>query len=562
MRLKENPLFIFSNTLIKHKSYFILGLIFAILTSITDLGVPYYIGKIIDNPINLNLTVFFLFLCIFLNTLFITTKDYLFFMFSEKSILDIMKNTFFKIVRYPLSFYDRTKTGELYSRINTDISALRSVFSEQLAALIYNPFIILFCCFNVFRINYKLALIIVLILPITIYVMRIFGNKIKQKSREIFNQYSSANIILSENLKLIRTVKNFNNELHASKEYNKSLDEVLSKTRGATILKSFLNGASSLILLCSLVVIIWYSSKLLFAGSITIGKLAELLINTIYITNGFTRFSIVYANIQKTAGAAENLKKLLNEETENIESVSKPLSFNSNILFDIRAFSYPIRDKIILEQIRLDIPKGQNIGIIGVSGGGKSTIIKLLMRLYDSYEGYILLDGEDIKKLDISSYRQLFGIVSQEVDLFSTSIKNNIRYGNPEASEGEIYEACKIANAFDFINELPEKFETLVGDNGMMLSGGQRQRLAIARAVIKKPQILILDEATSALDIETELLINKELAEYMKNKTVVVLSHKPSIMRSMDKIYRIHDNTITLINKQEYLATFGIKEVV
>lgn len=554
MKYKMNSLLLFSGILVKHKYYFIFGLLFAILTSITDLGVPYFIGKIIDDPDNLESIIIFLLICVFLNTGFVIAKDYLFFIFGEKSILAIMKDLFFRIIKYPLSFYDRTKTGELYSRINTDVSALRNIFSEQLAALLYNPFIIIFCCFNVFRINQNLAILIMMVLPITIYIMSVLGKKIKQKSKDIYNQYSSANVILSENLRLIRTVKNFNNELYASKEYNNSLDEVLKKTKGAAILKATLNGISTLLLVCSMVVIIWYSSKLLFAGEITVGKLSELLINTIFITNGFGRLSVVYSNIQKTAGAADNLKELLNQDTEQIVSNYKTLPFIESIIIIIKSFSYPTRNEIILKNLKLNIKKGQKIGIMGVSGGGKSTITKLLMRLYESYKGKILLDGKDIRQLDISSYRQLFGIVSQEIDLFSTTIINNVKYGNFSATNEDVLNACKIAKILDFIKGLPEQFNTIVGENGMMLSGGQRQRLAIARAIIKQPEILILDEATSALDMETELLINEELYNYMKNKTVIVLSHKPSIMKFMDKIYKIDKKGIIDVNKTEFLS--------
>lgn len=478
-------------------------------------------------------------------------------MFGEKSVLNIMHQTFSKLIKYPVSFFDKNNTGELFSRINTDITSLKSIYSEQLASIIYNPFIILFCALNVFRINWKLAIIVLIILPTCIFLMTKFGKKIKQQSKSILDQYSIANIILSENLKLIRVVKIFNRELFESKRYSNALECILIKIKNAVILRSALYGVSSLLLITSLTIIIYFSSQLLHQGIISTGQLTELLINVIYINNAFANISIAYTNFQKSSGATENIHNMLNEKIEKIIPDSPVVHFQHKLIININSFSYPVNiHQPILESVNLKIKKGEKIGIIGVSGGGKSTIIKLLLQLYNSYDGEILLDGLDIRKLDLSSYRQLFGVVSQEVDLFSASIYDNIRYGNLTASEGEIIDAAIIAGAFDFINSFPKKFDTLVGENGVMLSGGQRQRIALARAIIKDPEILILDEATSALDIDTEHFISSSLEKKMINKTIIILTHKPSLIKSVDRLYKIQDKLVTEISRDQYVASF------
>lgn len=564
-KIRNVGFYTFKQDILKYKKNFISGTAFIILTSITQLSIPFLLGKLIDSTngkipdINLGLGSLSLFVCIIflLNSIFKLIKNYFFVAFSEKVIAQIMNRVFLKLVKLPLEFYDKNLVGDIFSRINTDIGMLRNMFSEQIASAIYQPFIIIFCFLYLFIINYKLTLLLLLIFPPVIYFSLKLALKVKKLSTETLNYNASANVILEESLQLIRTVKLFCNENLESSKYEKYLNKAVNKSIATSVSRILIEGLASFVLLFGIFIIIGYATSLVSSKIITIGELVEFIVCIIFIGNAFSAISIALGSIQKSSGATDRIKNIMNEKEEEIQGTPSRnlILFENNIRFKNIHFNYPARNNVIIfNKLNLTINKGEKIGIIGESGAGKSTILLLLLRFYEPQEGEITLDGININSIPLSSYRTLFAIVSQEVKLFSGNIKDNIIYGVQDSTEEDIIIACKKAKCYDFISKLPQKLYTLIGENGITLSGGQRQRVAIARAIILNPQILILDEATSALDSDTECMIEKSIIDAMKDKTMIVLSHRLSIIKKMDRIFKVEKGNLIEVDKTSIVS--------
>jgi ABC-type multidrug transport system fused ATPase/permease subunit len=302
--------------------------------------------------------------------------------------------------------------------------------------------------------------------------------------------------------------------------------------------------------------VVWYGASLVQSGEMPFSELMTFIFYTMFIGGSIGGLGDMYAQIQKTLGASERLLEILDETSEvEIESTKAVTAINGTISFQNVKFTYPTRpDVTVLKDISLDVAAGRKIALVGYSGAGKSTIVQLLMRYYQPVGGKVLVDGQDIQGLDITAYRQNIAVVPQEVMLFGGTIRENIAYGKPNATEDEIREAARKANALDFITSFPEGLETVVGERGVKLSGGQRQRIAIARAILKDPKILILDEATSSLDAESEKLVQEALDGLMQNRTTIIIAHRLATVRNVDCIYVIKDGTILESGTHDELA--------
>lgn len=553
--LKKACNFLFSNfrmSITMNRKYFLIGILMVLCTSMTQVSLPYLLGQFIDmlsgNFYISDVVIWTVLLfCIFgLNTIFALIKKYNFALFAEKMTISITKILFSKIIRYPISFFDENHIGELISRINYDLQALKKIFSEQIAQLLYQPFIILFCVCNLFLINIQLALLLFSTFPLIFYWSTILGNKIKKLSKESYDLYANANNILTEDLHLIRVIKCFSSETLEESKYHSALLNIEKKSISISFTIILLQSIISFLLLTGLAIILIFAILLINKHEITTGKLFEFVMCTIFIVNSFSNMSSVFSTIMKSLGIVETFQNLLNVKEEQAYGISLKSNFQK-IQFKNVCFEYSIRPIQVLNDICFSIRKGDKIGIIGESGGGKSTLIQLLLRFYRPVKGRILIDGNDIFSISLSDYRKMFGVVPQDIKLFSGSIKNNIMYPSSSISMDEVISASKQACAHDFIQALPQGYDTIIGENGITLSGGQRQRIAIARALTQHPQILILDEATSALDIETEKSINVFLSNIASKITIIVLSHRLSIIKQMNRVYEIKDKCLTEI---------------
>ncbi|MEQ8242237.1 ABC transporter transmembrane domain-containing protein [Fulvivirga sp.] len=546
-----------------YKTTFIFGMICLIFSSTTLLVFPYLAGKLMDvasgKPWIVNsITQITLGLIgvLFFQSIFSFFRVYLFAQVSERSMADVRKAVFSQMVMLPTTFFDSRRIGELISRITSDVSMLQDTFSTTLAELFRQIATLIIGVGIIFYIAPKLTLFMLATFPVLVLSALVFGKSIRKLSKATQDKLAEANTVVEETLQAINVVKAFTNEIFEKKRYAKSLDEVVNialKTatyRGAFI--SFVIFA----LFGGIVAVMWYGATLVESGAMTVGDLLSFVLYTTFIGGSIAGLGDIYGQVQRAIGASERVLEIIDEHREDINEFTHKSKLKGEISFKNVVFAYPTRKELsVLKDISFNIGAGQKVALVGQSGAGKSTIIQLLSRFYDVSEGEIQMDGKALADYDLSLLRQNIGLVPQEVMLFGGTIKENIAYGKPNATDEEINEAAKKANAFEFIEKFPEKMETIVGERGVKLSGGQRQRVAIARAILKDPAVLILDEATSSLDAESEHLVQQALDELMKGRTTIMIAHRLATIRKADKIFVLKEGEIVEQGSHEELSS-------
>jgi ABC transporter fused permease/ATP-binding protein len=537
--------------LLPYKWAFFLGLVFLLFSSLTLLTFPFVAGKLIDTAqgsdwiVNdVNSIAWILIGILAVQSIFSFFRVWLFALVSERSMRDIRHALYSKLVRLPMTFFDKRRTGELISRITADVSQLQDTFSTTLAELFRQVVTLVagvgFLLYN----TPKLTLFMLATFPVLVLIAMVFGRFIRNLSKKTQDELAAANVIVEETLQSIGTVKSFVGEAYESERYGKGLYSVVgvalttAKYRGAFI--SFIIFA----LFGGIVAVMWYGASLVAEGAMSVGELVSFVLYTTFIGGSIAGLGDIYSQVQKAIGSSERVLEIMDEGPEAEAGVVAD-RFLGKIEFDQVGFTYPTRPEVeVLKQVSFQIQPGEKVALAGHSGAGKSTVIQLLLRFYDVEKGQILVDGRDVREWDLRSLRSKVGIVPQEVLLFGGSIRENIAYAKPGATEEEIILAAKKANAWQFISQFPEGLDTLVGERGMKLSGGQRQRVAIARAILKDPAILILDEATSSLDAESESLVQQALDELMKGRTTLIIAHRLATIRKVDRIYALSEGRI------------------
>ena len=527
------------------------GLVFLLFSSLTLLTFPYVAGKLIDTAqgsewivTDVNSIALILIAILAVQSIFSFFRVWLFALVSERSMRDIRQALYSRLVRLPMTFFDRRRTGELISRITADVSQLQDTFSTTLAEL-FRQVITLVAGVGFLLVNTpKLTLFMLGTFPVLVVIAMVFGRFIRRLSKKTQDELAGANVIVEETLQSISTVKSFVGEAYESDRYGKGLNRVVkvalttAKYRGAFI--SFIIFA----LFGGIVGVMWYGASLVASGEMSVGELVSFVLYTTFIGGSIAGLGDIYSQLQKAIGSSERVLEILGEETE-AEGGSKAVRFEGKIEFDQMGFRYPTRPEIqVLKSISFLVNPGEKVALAGHSGAGKSTIIQLLLRFYSCETGEIRIDDRNVEDWDLKALRSKVGIVPQEVLLFGGSIRENIAYAKPEATEEELIAAAKKANAWQFISQFPEGLDTLVGERGVKLSGGQRQRVAIARAILKDPAILILDEATSSLDAESEALVQEALDELMKGRTTIIIAHRLATIRKVDRIYVLSEGRI------------------
>jgi len=472
---------------------------------------------------------------------------------TENTLKDIKTKAFQKLVNFPIKFYNSNKVGELTSRIATDINLLQETLNTTIAEFFRQFITIIIGVGFIVYASWILALWMLAVIPLVSIIAVIFGRQVKKLSTRAQDESAKSNAVLDEVLTGIFNVKAFTNETY---EYNRYYDKVNNVAK-LSIKNGLLRGAFVSFIVFALfgaIVFIIWKAKTMVPSQISNEEFYAFVLYTIFVGASFGALPDLYAKIQKAIGASEYLMNLLNEPVEETEEKEALPVFNGNITFDNVHFSYPSRPDVeVLKGISFSAKHGNTVALVGSSGAGKSTISSLLLKFYEVNAGTIKFDNHDINDFSNESVRNQIAIVPQEVILFSGSIRDNIVYGDLEATDDEIMKAAKKANAFEFIEKFPDGFDTEVGDRGIQLSGGQKQRIAIARAVLKNPKLLILDEATSALDTESEKLVQDALEKLMANRTSIVIAHRLSTIKNADIILVLEDGQVKEQGKHEDL---------
>ncbi len=539
--------------ILPYKGKFVLGLIALVLSSATLLSFPYFSGQLLDVASgktggyfsSINQIAIVLAVILFIQSIFSFIRVYTFALVSENTIADLRKSVYQKMIAQPMGFFDTHRTGELLSRITADVGTLQDTFSITLAELIRQVLTLTIGIGVIFYFTPKLTSFMLLTFPVLVLLALVFGKYIRKLSGKTQDHLAEANVMVEESLQSISVVKAFTNENFEIARYAKALSNVVTiSIRGARYRALFI-AFIIFAVIGGMVAVGWYGALLIQQGKMTHGELFSFILYTAFIGGSIAGIGDIFTQLQRSIGASERILEILHYEDEAPANEGIKAPIKGNIDFQNVSFVYPTRPDVqVLQNINFHVKAGEKVALVGKSGSGKSTIINLLLRFYPLSSGELKVDGENNEDYNLPHYRKHIGIVPQEVILFGGTIKENIGYGRPHATDEEIHEAARQANAMEFIERFPEGFETKVGDRGVKLSGGQRQRVAIARAILKNPAILILDEATSSLDAHSELLVQEALELLMKGRTTIIIAHRLSTIKMVDSIFVIQDGRI------------------
>lgn len=466
---------------------------------------------------------------------------------AERALSALRLELFSHIIRLPMGVLNRHRVGELGSRLANDVDSMRETLVLTIPHIIRHSVILLGCLGFLFSISVKLALVMIGTIPVALVLIAVFGSRIRKLVRRTQDHLAASQVIVEESLQSIVSVKAFANEGHEASRYRQKLDAFLNLALRSAPLRAAFIAFIIFSFSVALVAVAWFALRMLAAGEIQTTTLTLFGGASALMAASFAQFPELITQLQRTLGATDRVRELLSDATEpQDEPGALTISrFRGEIEMRNVSFAYPTRpEAMVLQEFGFQVAAGQRIALVGPSGSGKSTTVSLLFRFYEPTSGEILIDGQPTRSLPLGLLRRNLALVPQEVLLFGGTIRENIAYGRPGASEAEIVEAARQANAHLFIEKLPEGYDTLVGERGTQLSGGQRQRIAIARAILADPAILILDEATSSLDAESEKLVQDALDKLMENRTSLIIAHRLSTVRRCDQILVLSGGTI------------------
>ena len=515
-----------------------LGFFFLLITMGTSLLFPKLLGGLMSSSVeNLRNNMFQMMGLLAIQGVAGFFRVVLFVMVTERALAAIRGDLYTHLLHLPMSFFTSKRVGELNSRVASDTAQIGETLTTTLAEFLRGLSMVIGGIAILAFTSIKLTLFIVGVIPPLIIVTFIFGRFIRKYAKKVQDEIAESNTIVEETFAGIQTVKAFANEAWERSRYRERIQKVV----GLAVTGGYYRGAfSSFItfgLFGAIALVIWFGAGMVHEGELAADKLNEFILYALFIGGSIGGLASVYAQLQKAVGATETIFSLMDEEPELVSGEDIAAAQVEGISFKEVQFSYPSRPDVpVIQGLSFELSKGQTLALVGKSGSGKSTVAALLMRFYQSQGGQISSGANAVENFDLQAWRKSLALVPQDVLLFGGSIRENITYGKTSATEEEIIQAAKEANAWEFIKGFPEGLDTKVGDRGVQLSGGQRQRIAIARALLKDPQLLILDEATSALDSESERLVQEALDRLMQGRTSVVIAHRLSTIRRAHQI--------------------------
>jgi len=539
-----------------YRSHFIIGLILLFLSSTVFMVFPFIVGVMLDVAqgkasvahLDLPSIAFLLLAVLAFQGVVSYFRVILFARVSEGVSADIRKDLYQKLISLPVVFFEKSRVGELVSRLTNDVEKLYNTFYFVLAEFIRQIILlvggVLFLAWQ----TPKLTGVMLAIFPLIVVGAMLFGRKIRKLSRMRQDKLGDTNTILDETLQSIYAVKSFANERFEVNRYRASNDAVKGVSMQFASGRALFSVFIITVLFGALFFVIWSGMRMVESGEITAGQLISFVTFTAVIGGAIAGLGNFYSELVGAMGATERVQEILTaeSETEARRQTNVPAGpLKGTIELDAVEFAYPTRSDVpVLRGLSLSIQPGQKVALVGQSGAGKSTVMQLMLQFHQPLSGVIKIDGKDILEYELESYRRNFALVPQEVILFGGTIRENVLYGKPEATEAELVEALDKANAWDFVQAFPDGLETVVGERGIKLSGGQRQRIAIARAILRDPAILLLDEATSSLDAESERLVQEALNRLMENRTSIIIAHRLSTIREVDRIFVLEGGKI------------------
>lgn len=529
----------------------IMAVICIVIAAGCNLYLPWIIKDMIDKVLTnkdmmmLNMICVGIVVVFLIRGIFFFGQSYLVSYIGQKVIIDVREVMFRKFQRMPMAYFDRHQTGETMSFITNDVAAIQSALVDQLIEMVTEGSILIGSIIMMLYLDWKLTLLTLVVIPVVGQAMKIFGRKIKRNGTVIQERMADITSLLQESISSIRVVKSFVREKYEIERFIKQNQLNFQAAMKNVQLNSMLTPTVEFLAAISVTFIVWFGGYEVLNDEMTAGALVAFLTYAVNLANPVKRLSRVYGNLQRAMAAVDRVFAVIDlKETITDKPDAKALpETKGEVSISHVTFEYK-KGVPALSDISLEVKPGQMIAFVGPSGAGKSTIANLIPRFYEVTSGKIIIDGHDIRDVTLASLREQIGIVPQETMLFSTTVRENIRYGRLDATDEEVEAAAKAANADSFIKELPKGYDTPIGERGLNLSGGQRQRMAIARAILKNPRILILDEATSALDTESEKIVQAALDKLMIGRTSFVIAHRLSTIFNADQIYVIDNGHV------------------
>lgn len=531
-----------------------LTVLFLLVAAISSLTIPFLAGRVIDQGFltqNLaQITNYGGIILIIAAVMAVASGSRFYFVsvLGERVLTDLRKAVFDHLLTLDAVFFDTHRVGELTSRLNGDVATIRGAIGSSLSLVLRAMVTITGAVVLMFLTSWYLALAVIIIAPALIFPVVIIGKRLRRMSRRTQDALAEMSAMATESLSSTKTIKSFGQEAEQGAVYGLRAEDSFQAEVTRLFARGALIAAVMFLVTAGLVALVWWGARAVFEGAVTAGELAQFMIYALMATSSIAGVSEVLGSLQTVAGATERLIEILDTKP-SIRSPARPVALPSpaqgTVAFEGVHFAYQTREgEKVIEDLSFSVAPGETVALVGPSGAGKSTVFALVQRFYDVAAGTILVDGVDIRTLDPGALRSRFAYVEQEPVMFAGTVAENIRFGRPGATQAEVEAAAKAALVHDFVTELPARYDTIVGERGVMLSGGQKQRVAIARALLKDAPILLLDEATSALDAKSEQLVQLALERLMEGRTTLVIAHRLATIRDADRILVLEEGRL------------------
>ncbi|MGH1418678.1 MAG: ABC transporter transmembrane domain-containing protein [Hyphomicrobiaceae bacterium] len=564
-RRSLKPLLALKPLILKYKGMLIVAAIALVVSALTMLAVPMAVRRMIDfgftAPDGQLINQYFGMLIVLGCVLAVASASRSFCVnwLGERVVSDLRAKVFAHLTTLEPAFFEKSQSGELMSRLTADTTQIKAASGMALSQVLRNTIMLIGALVMMFITSAKLSVLLLVAIPAIVFPLMAYGRVVSRKSRIAQDELASSSAYAAENLAAVRTMQAFAHENSVTKRFASSVESSFEAARSRLFARAGLTALTMFLVTVSIVGVLWFGAASVVSGEMTGGRLGQFVLYALFAGGAMAELSEVYGELNQAAGAAERMAELL-EVVPEIKSPQKPIAFgragHGKIAFENVSFCYPTRpDELALDNVTFDIKPGETVAVVGPSGAGKSTLFNLLLRFYDPSSGHVRVGDVDVSKADLLELRKSISIVPQDVALFADSVIENIRYGSPQARVEDVKAAAVAAQADAFIKDLPNGYETRLGERGVTLSGGQRQRLAIARAILKDAPILLLDEATSALDAENENAVQAALEKVMAGRTTLVIAHRLATVQNADRILVLDNGRIVEQGTHATLAT-------